>query len=102
MLCCLRRVFDILKRFVYALDYISVEVVERLADLRYADNVAPLSVTYDAGSSSSAESLEGVAVERDLEVAVLLEVASERMSVESDLETLVLDASEVTLRSCEN
>jgi hypothetical protein len=36
---------DIMKILIHALDYITVEVVERLADLRNADNVAPLSVS---------------------------------------------------------
>ena len=98
-----RRILDILERSIYASDLVTIEVIERLADFRHTHNVRPLSVTYESGISRSVKADKLVSVEGNLEVAVPGEILDlDRMGIESNFKTLVLDRTEVTFRSCKS
>ena len=77
--CRKRTAHKVVEVGIYTIDNIAVEIVERLSYFRDADYVGPLSVTYEGGIGSAFEGEELVAVERNLEVAVPVEIAGNAM-----------------------
>ena len=102
ILFSLGAVQDIVEVLVHARDLIAVEAVQGLADFGHAHDIVPLSVTDELRVLGTVQGDELVLVEGDLEVALPLEIPGlDRITAEGDLETLVVDGSEITLRSGE-
>ena len=95
----LRGILDVLQGLVHAFHDIAVEVVQGLADLGHGNDVAPLAVAHELCVGGTVQGDELVPVEGNLEIAVPAEVLLvDRMRVQGDFQTLVLDGAEIALR----